>query len=111
MTLRYAPRRVGCQRCAGVHVESMPWVRGKQQMTHALMVGLAKWGSALPWVQVARLFRCSWGTVATAVDEAVAFGLAHLDLDHLTHIGIDGTSRKRGHVHGTNVHDLTRAGG
>ena len=77
VALRYAPRRVGCPRCAGVHVESMPWVRGKQQMTHALLVTLATWARALPWEQVARLFRCSWGTVATAVEEAVAFGLAH----------------------------------
>jgi len=106
VVLRYAPRRVGCPRCAGVHVESMPWVRGKQQMTHALLVTLATWARALPWVQVARLFQCSWGTVATAVEEAVAFGLAHRDLDQLTHIGIDEISRKRGHVYVTNVYDL-----
>ena len=107
---RCATRRaaVGCPRCAGVHVESMPWVRGKQQMTHALLVTLATWARALPWEQVARLFRCSWGTVATAVEEAVAFGLAHRDLDHLTHIGIDEISRKRGHVYVTNVYDLAR---
>ena len=108
VALRYAPRRVGCPRCAGVHVESMPWVRGKQQMTHALLVTLATWARALPWEQVARLFRCSWGTVATAVEEAVAVGLAHRDLDHLTHIGIDEISRKRGHVYVTNVYDLAR---
>ena len=67
VALRYAPRRVHCSRCAGVHVESMPWVSGKQQLTRALMVTLATWARALPWQQVARLFRCSWGTVATAV--------------------------------------------
>ena len=38
VALRYAPRRVRCARCAGVHVESLPWVSGKQQMTRALMV-------------------------------------------------------------------------
>ena len=108
MELRYAPRRVSCPRCDGVHVESMPWVSGKQQMTRALMVTLATWARALPWQQVARLFRCSWGTVATAVEEAVAYGLAHRDLDGLTHIGIDEISRKRGHVYVTNVYDLKR---
>ena len=61
---------------------------------------------ALPWVQVARLFRYSWGTLATAVEEAVAFGLAHRTLDQVTHIGIDEISRKRGHVYVTNVYDL-----
>ena len=106
--LRYAPRRVSCPRCDGVHVESMPWVSGKRQMTRALMVTLATWARALPWQQVARLFRCSWGTVATAVEEAVAYGLAHRDLDGLTHIGIDEISRKRGHVYVTNVYDLKR---
>ncbi len=30
--------------------------------------------------------------VATAVEEAVAYGLAHRDLDGLTHIGIDEIS-------------------
>ena len=73
VALRYAPRRVRCARCAGVHVESLPWVSGKQQMTRALMVVLATWARTLPWQQVARLFRCSWGTVATAVEEAVAY--------------------------------------
>ena len=77
-------------------------------MTYALLVTLATWARALPWEQVARLFRCSWGTVATAVDEAVTFGLAHRDLDQLTHIGIDEISRKRGHVYVTNVYDLAR---
>jgi transposase len=106
--LRYAPRRVSCRSCAGVYVESMPWVSGKQRMSRALMVTLATWARTLPWLQVARLFRCSWSTVAAAVDEAVAYGLAHRDLEGLSHIGIDEISRKRGHVYVTNVYDLTR---
>lgn len=104
--LRYEPRRVSCSHCDGVHVESMPWVSGKQRMTRALMVTLAIWTRVLPWKQVAKLFRCSWGTVASAVDEAVAYGLAQRDLRELTHIGIDEISRKRGHVYVTNVYDL-----
>ena len=104
--LWYIPRRVSCPRCNGVHVEAMPWVSGKQRMTRALMVTLAIWTRVLPWKQVARLFRCAWGTVATAVEEAVAYGLKHRDLEGLTHIGIDEISRKRGHVYVTNVYDL-----
>ena len=106
MEFRYRPRRVSCSACNSVHVESMPWVSGKQRMTRALMVTLAIWTRILPWKQVARLFRCAWGTVATAVDEAVAYGLAQRDLGELTHIGIDEISRKRGHVYVTNVYDL-----
>ena len=106
VALRYPPRRGSCSRCAGVRVESMPWVSGKQRMTRALMVTLATWTRVLAWEQVARLFHCAWGTVATAVDEAVAYGLAHRDLEGVTHIGIDEISRKRGHVYVTNVYDL-----
>lgn len=104
--LRYAPRRVNCSCCQGVHVEALPWASGKRRMTQALMVTLASWTRVLPWQQVARLFRCAWGTVATAVEEAVDYGLAHRDLDSVTHIGIDEISRKRGHVYVTNVYDL-----
>ena len=106
--LVYAPRRVTCKRCGGVHVEAMPWVSGKRQFTRALMVTLATWAQILPWKQVASLFHCAWSTVAAAVDEAVTYGLAHRDLSDVTHIGIDEISRKRGHVYVTNVYDLKR---
>jgi len=107
--LRYEPPRVSCPRCEGVHVEAMRRLSGKQRMTRALMVTLATWTRVLPWKQVARLLRCSWGTVATAVEEAVAYGLANRDLEGLTQIGIDEISRKRGHVYVTNVYELERA--
>ena len=97
---------MNCPRCDGVHVEAMPWVSGKQRMTRALMVTLATWTRVLPWKQVAQLFHCAWGTVATAVEEAVAYGLAQRNLEGLTHIGIDEISRKRGLVYVTNVYDL-----
>jgi len=106
MDLCYSPRRVNCEHCGGIHVESLPWVSGKRRFTHALMVSLATWARVLTWKQVAVLFRCSWGTVAAAVDEAVGHGLAHRDLSGVTHIGIDEISRKRGHVYVTNVYDL-----
>jgi transposase len=106
--LVYAPRRVTCKRCNAVHVEAMPWVSGKRRFTRALMVTLATWARILTWQQVASLFHCAWSTVAAAVEEAVAYGLAHRDLSGVTHIGIDEISRKRGHVYITNVYDLKR---
>ncbi len=106
--LCYAPGRVSAPRRVGVHVEAMPWVSGKQRMTRALMVTLVTWRRVLPWKEVARLFGCPWGAVATAVEEAVAYGLAHRDLEGLTHFGIDAISRKCGHVYVTNVCDLER---
>ena len=99
-------RALLCEHCGGVYVEPLPWVSGKRQFTRALMVTLATWARVLTWKQVAALFHCSWGTVATPVDEAVDYGLAHRDLSEVTHIGIDEISRKRGHVYVTNVYDL-----
>jgi len=95
-----------CEHCGGTHVELLPWVPGKRQFTRALMVTLATWTRMLTWKQVAALFHCSWSTVATAVDEAVVYGLEHRDLTNVTHIGIDEISHKRGHVYVTNVYDL-----
>lgn len=106
--LVFAPRRLGCDCCHGVHVEAMPWVSDKRQFTHALMVTLATWARILTWKQVAKLFHCSWSTVAAAVDEVVTYGLAHCDLSSVTHIGIDEALRKCGYVYVTNVYDLKR---
>ena len=108
VTLAYAPRRVQCRRCGGVHVEALPWAVGHQRFTRALLVTIATWSRVLPWQQVAVLFGCAWGTVERAVEAAVAHGLAHRDLSDVTHIGIDEISRKKGHVYVTNVYDLER---
>jgi transposase len=106
VSLCYSPRRVSCEHCHGIHMESLPWVSGKRRFTRALMVTLATWARVLTWKQVAVLFHCSWGTVAAAVEEAVNHGLAQRDLSGVTHIGVDEISRKRGHVYVTNVYDL-----
>ena len=108
VTLVYAPRRVQCRRCEGVHMEVLPWAVGQQRFTRALLVTIATWARVLPWQQVATLFGCAWGTVERAVEAAVAYGLAHRDLTGVTHIGIDEISRKKGHVYVTNVYDLAR---
>jgi transposase len=106
VTLVYAPCRVTCPRCKSVHVENMPWAAGKKRLTKAFAVTIATWAKLLPWLQVARLFNCSWCTVAAAVAYVVAFGLARRDLSCITHIGIDEISRQKGHVYLTNVYDL-----
>ncbi len=59
---------------------------------------------------MAALFHVAGGTVADAVEEAVAYGLAHQDLSDVTHIGIDEISRKKGHVYVANVYDLSGEG-
>jgi len=106
VTLVYFPCRVRCSQCGGIHVEQMPWAAGKRRLTKAFAITIATWARQLTWQQVARLFGCSWGTVASAVAYVVAFGLARRDLSGVTHIGIDEISRQKGHVYLTNVYDL-----
>jgi len=105
-TLRYAPRRVVCPRCAKVRVEAIPWSQGKCRLSKGLIWLLASWCKLLAWDVVARLFGVHWNTVATAVRQAVAWGLEHRELDGVLYIGIDELSRRKGHVYVTNVYDL-----
>jgi transposase len=67
---------------------------------------LASWCKLLAWDQVAKLFGVHWNTVATAVREAVAYGLEHREMGGVLYIGIDELSRQKGHVYVTNVYDL-----
>lgn len=106
VNLVYSPCRVRCAECCGIHVEQLPWSAGKRRLTKAFAVTIATWARQLTWLQVARLFGCSWGTVAAAVAYVVTFGMAHRDFAEVTHIGIDEISRQKGHVYLTNVYDL-----
>ena len=77
VTLSYAPARVACAHCGKTRVEAIPWSQGKCRLTTGLVWLLASWCKLLAWDQVARLFDVHWNTVATAVRQAVAYGLAH----------------------------------
>jgi len=104
--LRYSPRRVICMHCKGIYVERISWAAGKRRVTMAFACYLATWARLLPWLEVARLFRCAWGTVASSVDFVVKYGLDKRDLSNITHIGIDEIARRKGHQYLTNVYDL-----
>jgi len=104
--LSYTPRRVTCKHCQGVYVERMPWAAGKRRFTIAMACYLASWAKLLPWIEVARLFQCSWATVASSVAHVVEYGLANRDLTGITHIGIDEIARRKGHRYLTTVYDL-----
>lgn len=104
--LSYSPRRVICKHCGGIYVEQIPWASGKRRLTDAFACYLATWARLLPWIEVARLFHCAWGTVASAVDFVVQYGLENRDLSGITHIGIDEIARRKGHNYLTNVYDL-----
>lgn len=106
VTLRYAPARVSCPTCGKVKVEAIPWSEGKSRLSKGLIWLLSSFCKLLPWEQVAQLFRVHWNTVASAVRQAVAYGLEHRELDGVLYIGIDELSRQKGHVYVTNVYDL-----
>ena len=106
VTLHYAPARVSCPKCGKVRVEAMPWNQGKCRLTTGLIWLLSAFCKLLPWKQVGELFGVHWNTVAAAVKQAVAYGLAHRDISHVEEIGVDELSRRKGHVYVTNVYDL-----
>lgn len=107
VTLVFAPARVTCATCGRVRVASIPWSQGKCRLSVGLIWLLAAWCKLLAWDQVAKLFGVHWNTVATAVRQAVAYGLEHREIGGVLYIGIDELSRQKGHVYVTNVYDLT----
>jgi transposase len=103
--LAYRMRRVDCERC-GVTVEMVPWSDGKNQLTTTYRWFLATWAKRLSWSEVAAIFRTSWDSVCRAVEDTVAWGLAHRDLSGLTSLGVDEIAWSRGHRYLTLVYDI-----
>ncbi len=102
---RYAPRRVNCPHC-GIHVEKMPWVKGKHRLTEAYAWFLADWAKRLSWKEVAEIFRTTWDHVFSSVEIAVAWGKEHRDLSNIKAIGIDEIQWQRGHCYLTLVYQI-----
>ena len=101
----YAMRRVDCPSC-GVVVESVPWARGKHQLTTTYAWFLAKWAQRLSWKETAEAFHTTWEKVFSAVSEAVEWGLAHRDISDVTAIGVDEVLWHRGHKYLTVVYQI-----
>lgn len=104
-TICYRPQRVRCAKC-GVKVERIPWGASKSPLSLPLVILLATWSKLLALEVVAKLFGVSWSTVASAVKQAVAYGLEHRDTEDVFYLGIDEISRRKGHVYHTQVYDL-----
>jgi len=103
--LVYAPRRVNCPQC-GVKVEQMPWAAGKHPLTTAYAWFLAAWAKRLSWKEVAEAFHMSWDAVFGAVELAVAWGRAHLDVSGIQSLGIDEIAWQKGHRYVTWVYQI-----
>jgi transposase len=103
--LVYTPRRVNCKAC-GVRVELMPWVNGKHQTTHAMNWFLASWAKVLSWKETARRFGTSPHVVFSAVEAAVIWGRAHMNLDGIRSIGVDEIAWRIGQRYLTVVYQI-----
>ena len=103
----YAMRRVDCPRC-GVKVERVPWAEGKSPICTAYAWFLAGWAKRLCWSGVAQAFHTSWHSVALAVEQAVCWGRAHMDLSGITAIGVDEIAWRKGHIYATVVYQINQ---
>jgi transposase len=101
----YRMRRVDCPKC-GVKVEQVPWCDGKHQLTTTYRWFLAGWAKRLSWREVAVAFGTSWQSVFRSVQHAVFWGIAHVDWDGITAIGIDEIQWQRGHRYLTLVYQI-----
>lgn len=101
----YAMRRVACPQC-GVKVERVPWAEGKSPLTTTYAWFLAGWAKRLCWSDVAAAFHTTWHHVHCAVEQAVAWGRAHLDLSGITAIGVDELAWHKGHHYATVVYQI-----
>lgn len=81
-------RRIDCKTC-GATVEMVPWAEGKKHTTKSFEWFLAGWAKRLVWKDVADAFHTSWDTVFRAVEMAVDWGRARVDLTGITSIGVD----------------------
>ena len=101
----YQMRRVNCKTC-GVRIEQVPWAVGKNQLTTAYQIFLAKWAKRLSWKEVADVFRTSWQKVYFSVRYVVGYGLKNRDLSNITAIGIDEVHFGKEHKYLTVVYQL-----
>ena len=91
----YSMRRIDCETC-GPTVEMVPWADGKKRITKSFEWFLATWAKRLCWKDVAEAFQTSWNTVFRAVEMAVDWGRARVDLTDITSIGVDEIHWKKG---------------
>jgi len=107
VTLHYRPTRVICSKC-GLQMEKIPWSVGKSRLSLPLITVLATWSRLLAWKTVAEMVGLAWGTVRSAVESAVQYGLEHRDTSEVLYLGIDEISVKKGHRYVTQVYDLAQ---
>ena len=101
----YALRRVDCPRCS-VTVEQVPWAEGKHHLTTTYGWFLARWAKRLSMKETAEAFQTTWDHVFRSVKMAVAWGLAHRNLENITAIGLDEIAWGKGPKYLTLVYQI-----
>lgn len=101
----YSMRRVDCTRC-GVVVERVPWVNGKHHLSREYSWYLSGWCKRLSIQEAADAFRTTWHHVFCALEMAVEWGRAHMDLTGIRSIGIDEILWRRGRKFLTMVYQI-----
>lgn len=107
LVIVYAPWRVTCPRC-GLRVERVPWAPRWKRFTKSLGCAVAEMTRRMNWSDAAWHFRLNWKTVLSVVRWAVDYGLRKRKLKTLHYLGIDETSRRKGHKYFTLFYDLKR---
>lgn len=101
----YVMRRVNCRHC-GVKVEQLPWAQGKNSLTEAYQLFLARWARKLSWQEVAQSFNTSWDKVYQSVRRVVDYGLKHRDLTGIESVGVDEIQYGKGHRYLTVLYQI-----
>jgi transposase len=106
--LEYAPRRVSCKHCGGVHVESVAWAAHGSSFTYEFEELVAYLAQATDKTKVTRLMGIAWSTVGSIVQRVVSRKLPSDLLDDLRCIGVDEFSYRKHHKYLTVVVDHDR---
>jgi transposase len=107
LKLRYAIRRVDCDRC-GVCVELVPWAEPGSWFTHDFEEHIAYLAQKTDKTTIVDTMRVAWRTVGSIVTRVVNRYRPGDMLDGLTHIGVDELSFRKHHSYVTVVIDHVR---
>jgi transposase len=106
--LEYAPQRVKCRHCGGVHVEAVAWAAHGSSFTYEFEELVAYLAQVTDKTQVKELMGISWSTVGSIVQRVVDRKLPADLLRGLRRIGVDEFGYRRRHHYLTVVVDHDR---
>jgi transposase len=103
----YLHARVPRIRCScGQKILEVPWARKGIHFTTAFVEIAIEFSRCMPVKRVAESLRMTDKKLWRLIDMYVSAGLASRDLSHVTSVGLDETSRKKGHTYVTIFVDL-----